>query len=169
MGYTPRRDGATRRAVSTQLVVGNPVYAHYRRHVTPGVCRREGTLRRGFPRPEPRLVGSQARQPSAKRWALLEPGGFPLIAWLARARACPQSHRVPVRERRCAAARVAGRTLRAAVDRNQRSVMWRSLPRSGLEAGPRTVQLFIMPCWCQHGQQGTPGGVCGVRAQKAVQ
>ena len=52
VGYTPHRDGATRRAVSTQLV-GNPVCAHYRRHVTPGVCRRGGTLRRGFPRPEP--------------------------------------------------------------------------------------------------------------------
>ena len=83
-------DCTTRRAVSTQLV-GNPVCAHYRHHVTPGVCRREGTLRRGFPRPEPRLVGSQARQPSAERWAPLEPGGFPLIAWLARARAFPLS------------------------------------------------------------------------------
>ena len=94
VGYTPRRVGATRRAVSTQLV-GNPVCAHYRHHVTPGICRREGTLRRGFPRPEPRLVGSQARHSSARRWELLEPGGFPLIAWLARARASPRSHQYP--------------------------------------------------------------------------
>ena len=50
-------DCTTRRAVSTQLV-GNPVCAHYRRHVTPGVCRRGGTFRRGLPRPEHRLVGS---------------------------------------------------------------------------------------------------------------
>ena len=43
VGYTPRRDGATRRAVSTQLV-GNPVCAHYRRHVTPGVLSTRGHL-----------------------------------------------------------------------------------------------------------------------------
>eukprot|EP00966_Prymnesium_polylepis_P312940 7231680-Prymnesium_polylepis.1 len=49
-------DCTTRRAVSTQLV-GNPVCAHYRRHVTPGVCRRGGTFRRGLPRPEPSRVG----------------------------------------------------------------------------------------------------------------
>ena len=56
-----------------------------------------------------------------KRQELLDPGGFLLIAWLARARAVPQSH-VPVRERRCAAAREAGRTLRTARDRDQSSV-----------------------------------------------
>ena len=126
VGYTPRRDGATRRAVSTQLVV-NPVCAHYRRHVTPGVCRRGGTLRRGSPGLSiawsDRKLGILAR----KRQELLEPGGFLLIAWLARARAVPQSH-VPVRERRCAAARMAGRTLRTAGDRDQRSVMWRRCP-----------------------------------------
>ena len=60
--------------------------------------------------------------PARKRPELLEPEGFPLIAWLARARAVPQSH-VPVRKRRCAAAREAGRTLRTARDRDQHSVV----------------------------------------------
>ena len=46
--------------------------------------------------------------PTRKRWELLEPGGFLLIAWLARARAVPQSH-VPVRERRCAPGDARGR------------------------------------------------------------
>ena len=64
VGYIPHRDGATRRAVSTQLVV-NPVCAHYRRHVTPGVCWRGGTLRRGSPRPEP-SHGRIIRQPLAR-------------------------------------------------------------------------------------------------------
>ena len=72
---------------------------------------------------------------SAKRRELLEPGGFPLIAWLARARAFPQSH-VPVRERRCAAARVAGRTLRTAGDRDQRSVVWRRCPAADQRRAP---------------------------------
>ena len=59
---------------------------------------------------------------------ITDPEGFPLIAWRARARAVPQSH-VPVRERRCAAARMAGGTLRAAVDREPvRSVVWRRCP-----------------------------------------
>ena len=55
-----------------------------------------------------RKRGARAR----KRPELLDPGVFLLIAWLARACACPRSH-LPVRERRCAAARVAGGTLRA--------------------------------------------------------
>ena len=155
VGYTPHRDGATRRAVSTQLV-GNPVCAHYRRHVTPGVCRREGTLRRGFPRPEPRLVGSQARNTSAKRRGLLEPEGFLLIAWLARARAVPQSHKYPCGSGGVRRRAVAGRTLRAAVDRSQRSVVWRRCPAADQRRAPA-------PCNFKGGSRGGVGTRRGVR------
>jgi hypothetical protein len=76
-----RRDGdcTTRRAVSTQLV-GNPVCAHYRRHVTPGVCRRGGTLRRGSPRPEPshgRIIFSGSGNPARKRSVIIRPRRVP--------------------------------------------------------------------------------------------
>ena len=93
----------TRRAVSTQLLVGNPVYAHYRRHVTPGVCRRGGTLRRGSPglsiaRADHSGHPARARQilhpvPHTPCADVGLPVGFLMAARLARARAVPQSHR----------------------------------------------------------------------------
>ena len=130
--------GAIRRAMSTQLV-GNPVDAHYRRHVTPGVCRRGGTFRRGSPGLSITWSDRKRGTPARIRRGLLEPEGFLLIAWLARARAVPQSHTYPirrVRERRCAAARGAGRTLRTALDRGQRSVVWRRRPAADQRQAP---------------------------------
>ena len=148
-------DCTTRRAVSTQLV-GNPVCAHYRRHVTPGVCRRGGTLRRGFPRPEPRLVGSQARNPSACTLGTIRPRRVPADR-LACPRACsPQSH-VPVRERRCAAAREAGRTLRTARDRDQRRVVWRRCPAADQGRG-RPPHRATLKAKSRAGGRGDPAG-----------
>ena len=110
----------TRCAVSMKLV-GNPEDPITGPRYAGGLSAR-GTLRRGSPGLSLAWSDRKRGVRSAKRRELLEPGGFLLIAWLARARAVPQSH-VPVRERRCAAARMAGRTLRAAVDRSQRSVV----------------------------------------------
>ena len=95
-----------------------------------------------------------------KRQELLDPGGFLLIAWLARARAVPQSH-VPVRERRCAAAREAGRTLRTALDRDQRSVVWRRCPAADQRQAPA-------PCNFKGESRAGGRGLGGVCVSEAV-
>ena len=96
----------TRCAVSMKLV-GNPEDPITGPRYAGGLSAR-GTLRRGFPGLSlawsDRKLGSLAR----KRQELLDPGGFPLIAWLARARAFPQSQGTRAEAAVCGGARGRG-------------------------------------------------------------
>ena len=77
-----------------------------------------------------RIASEEPR--TRKRQGLLEPGGFLLIAWLARAHACPRPLRYPCGSGGVRRRARPGERLRTALDRGQRSVVWRRCPAADL-------------------------------------